>query len=258
MEKKLYKTVVIGDIHGRSVWKLIVHKENADRVIFIGDYFDSFSISGVEQIHNFKEIIEYKETAFTDEGTDNQRTTKVVLLIGNHCHHYFPEIGYTGTSGYQHGIAPNIMQVVNENRHHLQMAYQFDNYLFTHAGVSQVFMDSVFGKGGWSVDNVAEELNELFKYKPHAFEFTGWDPYGNDEQQTPIWIRPTALMRANKTSELKKKYIQIFGHTQTNSGIDFKQINKSAGGKYINIDCLETTGEYLIIQGDQITKGSII
>lgn len=257
MEKKLYKTVVIGDIHGRSVWKLIVHKENADRVIFIGDYFDSFNISGVEQIHNFKEIIEYKETAFTDEDTDNQRATEVVLLIGNHCHHYFPEIGYTGTSGYQHGIAPNIMQVVNENRHHLQIAYSFRNYLFTHAGVSTVFMDNVFGKGGWSVDNVAEELNELFKYKPHAFEFTGWDPYGNDEQQTPIWIRPGALMRANKKSELKKKYIQIFGHTQTEAGINFDSINKTAGGRYINIDCLETTGEYLIIQGNEITKGSI-
>ena len=55
------KTVVIGDVHGRSLWKLIVNQENPDRVIFIGDYFDSFEISGVEQIQNFKEIIEYKE-----------------------------------------------------------------------------------------------------------------------------------------------------------------------------------------------------
>ena len=38
------KTIVIGDIHGRDVWKEIVFQEQADRVIFIGDYFDSFDI----------------------------------------------------------------------------------------------------------------------------------------------------------------------------------------------------------------------
>ena len=47
------KTIVLGDIHGRSNWKLALHQENQfDRVIFVGDYFDSFDITGVEQIHN--------------------------------------------------------------------------------------------------------------------------------------------------------------------------------------------------------------
>ena len=136
------------------------------------------------------------------------------------------------------------------------MAYQFDNFLFTHAGVSQVFMDTIFGKDGWKVDNIAEELNELFKYKPRAFEFTGWDPYGNDDKQTPIWIRPTALMRANKKSEIKKQYVQIYGHTET-SGVNLNHIHKAAGGKYYNIDCLATSGEYLVIEEDKIKVGSV-
>ena len=38
------KTIIIGDIHGRDIWKNIVAQEQADRVIFIGDYFDSFNI----------------------------------------------------------------------------------------------------------------------------------------------------------------------------------------------------------------------
>ena len=42
------KTIVLGDTHGRSQWKLITHQENADRVIFIGDYFDSYDLSAVE------------------------------------------------------------------------------------------------------------------------------------------------------------------------------------------------------------------
>ena len=57
------KTVVIGDIHGRSIWKLIVNIENPDRIIFIGDYFDSFNIKGEEQLNNFLDIIEYKKSS---------------------------------------------------------------------------------------------------------------------------------------------------------------------------------------------------
>ena len=39
------KVVVIGDIHGKSVWKEIVNKEaDADTIIFIGDYLDSSNL----------------------------------------------------------------------------------------------------------------------------------------------------------------------------------------------------------------------
>jgi predicted phosphodiesterase len=159
------KTIFIGDVHGRATWKLMVHQENPDRVIFIGDYFDSFDIPGVDQIHNFKEIIEYKKTSGKE----------VILLIGNHDHHYLPEVGYTGTSGYQRNLAPSIIQVVDENREHLQMAYQFENILCTHAGVSHLFLDNTFGPlfySSWSVDTLAADLNELFTYKPKLFCFT--------------------------------------------------------------------------------------
>jgi len=118
-----------------------------------------------------------------------------------------------------------------------------------------VFMNNVFGEGGWSVEHVAVELNELFRYKPHAFEFTGWDPYGNDKNQTPIWIRPTALLKSNKKSELKKQYIQIFGHTEIDR-IDLKAVQKAYGNKYYCIDCLGTSGEYLVIEDDVISVHS--
>jgi predicted phosphodiesterase len=61
------KTIIIGDVHGRDQWKQIVAQEkDADTVIFLGDYFDSFDISAVEQMHNFKEIVEFKETSKTE------------------------------------------------------------------------------------------------------------------------------------------------------------------------------------------------
>jgi len=246
------KTCIIPDLHGRSDWKLIVHRENPDKVIFLGDYFDSFDISGVEQIHNFKEIIEYKETAFTNSGKEDQHKTDVVMLIGNHDHHYFANVGYSHTSGYQKFISHNITQVIEENRHHLQMAYKMDSFLFTHAGVSPVFMDEVFGIDGWNADNVAEDLNELFKYKPLSFLFNSADysGCGENKSQSPIWIRPASLMSANKVTEkipngLKNKYIQVVGHTIQNK-IDVK--GNSTGSRYYFVDVLPTSGEYMIIE----------
>ena len=244
------KTLVLGDIHGRSNWKLAIYQEKpVDRVIFMGDYMDSWDITGVEQIHNFKEIIEYKE---------NNPQVEVILLIGNHDHHYFPEIGYNGTSGYQNKIAPSITQVIDENRHHLQMAYGFDKYLFTHAGVSPVFMDQVFGDNGWSVENVVVDLNELFRYKPKAFEFNGLESSGDSTTQTPIWIRPRSLMSANKKHNkgLKKDYIQIVGHTAMRR-IDIEGSDKFTGGRYYFIDTMEVSGDYLVIQDNNITVNSV-
>ena len=244
------KTICIGDLHGRSDWKLAIYQEeHIDRVIFMGDYFDSFSISGVEQIDNFKQIIKYKE---------NNPQVEVIMLIGNHCHHYFPEVGYTGTSGYQSGVAPSITQVIDENRHHLQMAYGFGEYLFTHAGVSPVFMDQVFGKDDWSKESVIVDLNELFRYKPKAFEFNGFDGHGDNTTQTPIWIRPRSLMSVNKKHEkgLKKDYIQIVGHTQMRK-LDLTGSDKFTGGRYYFIDTMDTSGEYLVIEDNILRTNSV-
>ena len=243
------KIIVIGDIHGRSVWKLIVETEKPDRVIFIGDYFDSFDIPGIEQIHNFKEIIEYKESG----------QCEVIMLIGNHDYHYFPEIGDTGTSGYQHTLAPSIMQVIDENRNHLQMAYQMGEFLFTHAGVSSDFMNNVFDdEFGWKVENIATDLNELFKYKPKTFEFGVMcnlklsyylDSTGDNIEQSPIWIRPRSLFKVNHDT-LRKQVIQVFGHTEI-SKIDTKGL--STGERYYLIDCLGTSGQYMIINNNEVT-----
>ena len=243
------KTLILGDTHGRSNWKLAIHQEQPDRVIFIGDYFDSFEISGVEQINNFKEIIQYKES---------NPQVEVVMLIGNHDHHYFPEVGYTGTSGYQAGVGHSITQVIDENRHHLQMAYGFGDYLFTHAGVSPVFLDRVFGKDDWSKESVVVDLNELFRYKPKAFEFSGLESSGDSTTQTPIWIRPRSLMAVNKNHEkgLKKDYIQIVGHTQMKK-IDLTGSDKFTGGRYYFIDTMDTSGDYLVIQDNIITVNSV-
>jgi predicted phosphodiesterase len=223
------KILVLGDIHGRTIWKDIVAKEtDANTVVFVGDYFDSFTISGVEQLHNFEEIIRFKK----------ESDKNVVLLIGNHDFHYFPEIGFNHTAGFQRSMFQSLSYVVNENRKHLQMCYEQDGFLFSHAGISVSWLKNVFKKD-WSVDNVVDKVNELFTYKPKWFSFTGLDPYGDDPQQTPIWIRPRSLKIANNNTKLYKKYIQVVGHTH--------RPNVEFSGRTYFVDTFDTGTEYLTI-----------
>ena len=238
------KTIVLGDTHGRSQWKLITHMEQPDRVIFMGDYFDSFDITAAEQIYNFYEIIKYKQ----------ESGVEVIMLIGNHDYHYFQGIGNRGISGYQYGSAAAISQAIEQNKHHLQMAYQMGEYLFTHAGVSPVWMDQVFNdEYGWKIENVVADVNEMFKYKPLSFDFSGFEPTGDNTTQTPIWIRPRSLMSANKKHEkgLKKHYIQVVGHTQMKQ-LDLVGSDKFTGGRYYFVDTLDSSGEYLIVENETL------
>ena len=233
------KTVIISDVHGRDMWKHIINQEQPDRVVFLGDYFDSFDIPGIDQIHNFKQIIEYK----------NSHQSEVTLLIGNHDYHYFPEIGYTGTTGYQAKIAVSINHVINENRHHLQMAYKMGEFLFTHAGVGEGWLK----KHGWNNEPIDEFVNDMWLFKPFSFDFDGINGYGDDLGQTPIWIRPKSLMRDAKN--LKKDIIQVVGHTAV------KRIDKkggATGGKYYFVDTQDTSKEYMIITDNIISFNKII
>ena len=245
------KTVIIGDIHGHDSWKQIIQQEqDADKFIFVGDYFDSFTVPGLVQCQNFQDIIEFKTT--TDKS--------VILLIGNHDYHYFPEIGENGCSGYQARMAPTIQHIIDTNREHLQMAYQFDDILVTHAGVSSEWLDDTVV--GWDVDSLDATINDLFKFQPKKVEYRSFKyydyennqaqlagGYGNETFQGPIWIRPRALMKANYDT-LRTQIRQVVGHTgQTQIDIE----GKATGGRYYFIDTMPK--EYLIVKDGDIHLG---
>ena len=229
-----------GDIHGEDLWKRVVAQESdADAFVFVGDYFDSFVVPGLMQMHNFKEIVEFKESS----------PSSVSMLIGNHDFHYFPEIGECGTSGFQRRLFPAISKLVDENRHHLQMACLIEDVLCTHAGVSEDFMDQVYGNDGWQVHEIANSLNDLFRYKPKSFLYSDMDYSftGDHPSQSPIWIRPRSLMRSSK--DIRKTYKQIVGHTVFKD-LSIEELNKWTGGKYFFIDTLNSVHKYLVKEND--------
>jgi UDP-2,3-diacylglucosamine pyrophosphatase LpxH len=244
------KTVLIGDIHGHDSWKHIVNQEqDADKFVFVGDYFDSFGVPGLVQCQNFQDIIAFKEST----------NKSVILLIGNHDFHYFPEIGENGTSGYQARMAPTIQHLIDTNRHHLQMAYQFDDILVTHAGVSSEWLDDIIGD--WDVDSLDATINDLFKFQPHKVEYRqykqvgdkvyGVSGYGDETFQGPLWIRPKSLMKVNYDT-LRTQIRQVVGHTGQRQ-IDIK--GGATGGRYYFIDTMPK--QYLIITDGEVSLGTI-
>jgi hypothetical protein len=247
------KLVAIGDIHGRDIWKQIIAKEqDADEFVFVGDYFDSFTVKGPDQINNFLDIIEFKK----------QSKVPVILLVGNHDHHYYPGVDDSGTSGYQTLLAPSIKHVVGDNKQYLQAAYQVGEFVFTHAGLSSEWLDDMVVD--WDVDSLDATVNDLFQYQPGKIAYRsykqvgdqvyGAQGYGNEAFQGPIWIRPSALMTANKKT-LRKKIIQIVGHTPQDN-IDIE--GKSTGGRYYFIDTLEyNQGQYLIVEDGVVSLGKL-
>lgn len=245
------KIIVIGDLHGNPIWKKIIEKEkDADLIIFIGDYFDSYTYSTLEQIHNFNEILEFKKANFE----------KVTLLIGNHDYNYFPETPDKNLmSGFQGGEASiNIGHTLHFNKQYLQISFSYKDLLFTHAGISIDWMKLVCKHTPLEMPNftafeIATFTNYVFEYKPFMFQFIlGGNPQGFDVYQTPIWIRPKSLMKSCKN--IKKNLIQIVGHTPQRK-IDIK--GKATGSRYFFIDTINSNNEYLIIQDNQFISNKI-
>jgi hypothetical protein len=248
------KTILIGDSHGRDTWKQIVAQEtDADRIVFIGDYFDSFDIPGVVQLQNFLDIIEFKKTS----------DKEVVLCFGNHDYHYMPGFTGMGYSGYQAGLAYQFRDAIEQNLEHLQMAYLFDNVLCSHAGVGMQWVKKHFPNTEItnleSVAMLVDSINEHFKFKPGIFEFDGWNPYGDNTSQTPIWIRPGSLLVTNRETKLKELVKQVVGHTHVKSIPDMlKSVAKNAGNKYFYIDALDDSTGYLICQDGEMIAGEVL
>lgn len=123
------KILTIPDTHGKPWWNQ-VNPPDYDRVIFMGDYMDSFTYSGNECINNLMDII-----AFATKH-DN-----VDLLWGNHDLHYrhiFESYSQRlKSSGFNDSIKYMAHTLFIDNRHLFHAAVQIGNVLWSHAGVTK-------------------------------------------------------------------------------------------------------------------------
>ena len=227
------KIIALGDIHGRSDWMTIIDKNTFDKVIFIGDYFDTHeNIPPEQQKENFKEIVSFKKS----------NMDKVVLLCGNHDYHYLRTTNET-YSGYQQWQKTDIQELLHPaiDEGLLQMCFTYDNLLFCHAGITKTWCKNNLIQE----DSIEESVNDLFKFKPTSFRFTrgkNYSPYGDDVEQSPIWVRPKSLLK-----DRIEGFIQVVGHTSQDKLIITDDV--------ILIDTLGSSNEYLIYDNSKLSVG---
>lgn len=111
-------------------------------------------------------------------------------------------------------------------------------FLFSHAGVTKTWLK----KNVHPDQSLEVGINELLYTSPEAFAFTigeNSSPFGDDITQSPIWVRPTSLLRDRISG-----YIQVVGHTIQDRIIPSDDV--------VFIDTLGTSGEYLILRDKHI------
>lgn len=263
------KTLVLGDLHCRSIWKDIVDKEgeSCDKIIFLGDYTCPKEIKfddPTDACSFLYEVLDYK----------NQNPDKVILLRGNHD---LASLGYSWAECYpqDHPKVKAYWQtedVKNWFLNNTQWIYRIPdtNIVCSHAGISIRFLDNVCKyfkrQEGWKFNiydeiELLEHLNyiepcELFGFTPCKLS----DNNGESSTQPCTWIRPYTLLQYGL-----KDYIHVVGHTPTKEICNIKEECKKAREKwniddneevienYCDIWCCDNLehGEYLIIENNE-------
>ncbi len=219
------KTLILGDIHGHDSWKENIEKEKPDKIVFLGDYFDCYDkISPKEQVNNFNEICKLKE----------QRENDVILCFGNHdwCNYSSYGSPCSGFNIVTKQLLGSTIDALIKNKMLLPI-YINDNIIFSHAGVSNIWLEEVYEA------NIADLEGgfDLEKIKTLDFNWNyGYNGYGDTVSQSPIWIRPNSLLKSKVEG-----YAQVVGHTPIS--------------KVYNEDniwfCDSLPNSYLIIENDK-------
>jgi predicted phosphodiesterase len=182
--------------------------DNYDKIVFIGDYVDSRTISRKEQERNLVEIINFKK----------QYPDKVVLLKGNHDVQYFyPDESCYRCSGFSESAVLNFHFHFKENAHLFQYAYQYKNVLFTHAGYNRDFHDFIFENSRFYKDllaeySIADSLNMLGTTNEEFLLSVVGEARGGDLPFGGItWCDANELANSPYFDEIVKR--QVVGHT---------------------------------------------
>ena len=199
------KLLTISDLHGRTVWKEADFSDY-DRIVFLGDYTDSYVVDDDTIFTNLSEIIQLKR----------RNPAKFVLLIGNHDAQYLHFPHYR-CSGFRAWAQPALSSLLAKYEKLFQIAHQEKAYLFTHAGVSAKWLTRLLSKTqpndpSLTPDaNVATLLNNVHRqsatFRNLLFE-VGPKRGGMDLFSGPVWAD-----RDETKDDFLPGYHQVVGHT---------------------------------------------
>lgn len=194
--------IVISDVHASNRWRgMLADRCEGDEAIFLGDYFDRRGRGpfAASQVENFLDICAYAKSH-----------VPTTMLLGNHDYNYAP---WAQSDVSWEPDARAISEGIMANLNMIQIAAIRTDLpkktIFSHGGLTHTFMANNGLK-------TPEEINELWRNAPEAFEWIPADPrtgrrsniYGDDPWQSPLWARTRALYEDGVPG-----YDQVVGHT---------------------------------------------
>lgn len=265
------RTLSIGDIHGRNDWTYFTHGSpqdfdrwaiaidsgapahddmrsedfdnyvDYDKIIFIGDYVDSFTVGNAEMKKNLEDIILFKQAC----------PDKVVLLLGNHDIQYI--IKNAICSGYRPEMQHDFYKIFMDNIELFTFAYEGFNkdgesWLWTHAGVTSGWYKELrkelydpnhrFAEIIKERDpqTIADEINLAWELRLPVLYNVDASSGGYEMWAGPAWVRPRVL-NAYPIDGVS----QIVGHTPQ-AAIWRNEIDGTSV-VHVYIDCLEHGGD---------------
>ena len=187
------KVFVIPDVHLKP-WifdkaEAFLSRNEYDQIVCLGDLVDDWDQE--------KNLVLYAETFDAVEKFVN-RYPNFLLCYGNHDVSYLWEARESGYSDYARPVVLEGLSKLEKLMPTGNIAYihRIDNVLFSHAGLSEVFVSHFLPKLSGEIDELIEEINS----------------FGREEMwcdASPIWIRP----QNGRIEMYPAGYLQVVGHT---------------------------------------------
>lgn len=244
------KSLIIGDLHCRPIWKDIVAKEGntCDKIIFLGDYTCPKEVKFNDPTDACGFL--YEVLDFKDKNPD-----KVILLRGNHdlasIGYYWAQCWPKDNDKVQAYWQTN--DVKNWFLKNTQWVYRipFTNIVCSHAGIGEYFLNECAKRTQSEHRCTIEQISEINRLIPsELFGFTDDNPFdtnGESKCQPCTWIRPYTLLEYGV-----KDVIHVVGHTPTKHICNIKEecIESENVQNYCDVWCCDNlaNGEYLIIE----------
>lgn len=225
------KILVIPDIHEKHVWKERVNVEDYDKVIFLGDYVDSWAHNDDKAISNLQDIIAFKQSM----------GDKCILLLGNHDVQYMFYPLYQ-TDGLHPSCAAVLKLEFQLNKDLFKIAHLEGNHLFTHAGIAQEWYnkyDDIILKHMAPGMTIADAVESIFNSSDSEIIFdVGPISEGSHNVGGPLWLRPTE-------GRLLKGFNHIVGHTRMK---DIHTVHQDGNTSITYTDVLDHKKAFLLLE----------
>ena len=208
----MVKRVIFGDIHGHiSSLKELYLKESPDEVIILGDYVDSSTIDSNKCRDCLEQVLELKQTHEKEHGKNS-----FILLLGNHELHYIlPGERYSGFKyETQYLIYDLLKKAIMDHDIQIIFVDDINKTVYSHAGITKQWYDKYKFSSLENINNI-NNISDLDKFK-----FTGWNRYGNDPNNGPLWVRPSSLI----DNLFDENWKQIIGHTHTKEPLVYDKV----------------------------------